>query len=134
MVGGILVFGQAVAAYLVGCVLEQAHLAFEPVISETTVILSVLIGVVLSIVTGVLPALRASQVKIVDALRGIQVKFTAKSSRNLVALGVLMAVLGFFVLLFNGVFDPETQVFWNSQGWDSLAAVEKPADRIRFSD
>jgi ABC-type antimicrobial peptide transport system permease subunit len=119
LVGG-LVFGQLVAAYLVG-LFGTGTLSVQPVVSETTVILSVLIGVVLSIVTGVLPALRASQVKIVDALRGIQVKFKSKSSRNLVALGVLMAVLGFFVLLFNGVLDPETQVFWSSQGWDSLA-------------
>ena len=118
LLGG-LAFGQAVAAYLVG-LFGTGQLSVQPVISETTIILSVIIGVVLSIVTGILPALRASQVKIVEALRGIQVKFKSKSSRNLVALGVLMAVLGFFVLLYNGVLDPETQVIWSSQGWDSL--------------
>jgi ABC-type antimicrobial peptide transport system permease subunit len=118
LLGG-LAFGQAVAVYLVG-LFGTGQLSVQPVISSTTVVLSVIIGVVLSIVTGVLPALRASQVNIVEALRGIQVKFKSKSSRNLVALGVLMAVLGVFVLLFNGNFDKETQVIWSSQGWDSL--------------
>jgi ABC-type antimicrobial peptide transport system permease subunit len=118
LLGG-LAFGQAVAVYLVG-LFGTGQLSVQPVISSTTVVLSVIIGVVLSIVTGVLPALRASQVNIVEALRGIQVKFKSKSSRNLVALGVLMAVLGVFVLLSNGNFDKETQVIWSSQGWDSL--------------
>ena len=119
LLGG-LAFGQTVAAYLVS-LFGTGQLSVQPVISETTIILSVTIGVVLSIVTGILPALRASQVKIVEALRGIQVKFESKSSRNLVALGILMAVLGTFVLLYNGVLDKETQVIWSNQGWDSLA-------------
>jgi ABC-type antimicrobial peptide transport system permease subunit len=119
LLGG-LAFGQTVAAYLVS-LFGTGQLSVQPVISETTIILSVIIGVVLSIVTGILPALRASQVKIVEALRGIQVKFKSKSSRNLVALGILMTVLGTFVLLYNGVLDKETQVIWSSQGWDSLA-------------
>ena len=118
LLGG-LAFGQAVAVYLVG-LFGTGQLSVQPVISETTIILSVIIGVVLSIVTGILPALRASQVKIVEALRGIQVKFKSKSSKNLVALGVLMAVLGIFVLLYNGNIDQETQVIWSGQGWDSL--------------
>ena len=118
LLGG-LAFGQTVAAYLVS-LFGTGQLSVQPVISETTIILSVTIGVVLSVVTGILPALRASQVKIVEALRGIQVKFKSKSSRNLVALGILMAVLGIFVLLYNGVLDKETQVIWRSQGWDSL--------------
>ena len=118
LLGG-LAFGQAVAAYLVG-LFGTGQLSVQPVISETTIILSVIIGVALSIVTGILPALRASQVNIVEALRGIQVKFKSKSSRNLVALGILMTALGIFVLLYNGVFDKETQVIWLIQGWDSL--------------
>jgi ABC-type antimicrobial peptide transport system permease subunit len=118
LLGG-LAFGQAVAVYLVG-LFGTGQLSVQPVISPTIVVLSVIIGVVLSIVTGVLPALRASQVNIVEALRGIQVKFKSKSSRNLVALGVLMVVLGVFVLISNGNIDKETQVIWSSQGWDSL--------------
>ena len=66
---------------------------------------------VLSIVTGILPALRASQVNVVEALRGIKLKFKAKSSRNLAVLGVLMAIAGIIVLLFNGVFDVANEVF-----------------------
>ncbi len=118
LLGG-LAFGQAVAVYLVG-LFGTGQLSVQPVISETTIILSVITGVTLSIVTGILPALRASQVNIVEALRGIQVKFKSKSSRNLVALGILMTVLGIFVLLYNGVLDKETQVIWIIQGWDSL--------------
>ena len=118
LLGG-LAFGQAVAAYLVG-LFGTGQLSVQPIVSETTIILSVTIGVVLSIVTGILPALRASQVNIVEALRGIQVKFKSKSSRNLAALGVLMSAFGIFVLLFNGNIDQETQVIWSFQGWDSL--------------
>jgi ABC-type antimicrobial peptide transport system permease subunit len=118
LLGG-LAFGQAVAAYLVS-LFGTGQLSVQPVISETTIILSVTVGVVLSIITGILPALRASRVKIVEALRGIQVKFESKSSRNLAALGILMAVLGIFVLLYNGVLDSKTQVIWSIKGWDSL--------------
>jgi len=118
LIGG-LVFGQAVALYLVG-LFGTGELSVQPVISQGTVILSVIIGVVLSIITGILPALRASRVNIVEALRGIKVKFTAKSSRNLAALGVLMIVAGIIILLYNGVFDETYQVFWSSEGWDSL--------------
>ena len=118
LLGG-LAFGQTVAAYLVS-LFGTGQLSVQPVISETTIILSVTIGVVLSIVTGIFPALRASQVKIVEALRGIQVKFKSKSSKNLMFLGILMMVLGIFVLLLNGVLDKETQVIWSYQGWDSL--------------
>ncbi len=118
LLGG-LAFGQAVAAYLVGLFGTGAS-SVQPVISQETVILSVVIGVVLSIVTGILPALRASQVNVVEALRGIKLKFKAKSSRNLAVLGVLMVIAGIIVLLFNGVFDKAYQVFWSSQGWDSI--------------
>ncbi len=118
LLGG-LAFGQAVAAYLVGLFGTGAS-SVQPVISQETVILSVVIGVVLSIVTGILPALRASQVNVVEALRGIKVKFKAKSSKNLAVLGVLMAIAGIIVLLYNGVFDEANQVFWSSAGWDSI--------------
>ncbi len=118
LVGG-LVFGQAVALYLVG-LFGTGELSVQPVISQGTVVLSVIIGVVLSIITGILPALRASRVNIVEALRGIKVKFKAKSSRNLAAFGVLMIIAGILTLLYNGVFEEAHQVFWSSEGWDSL--------------
>ena len=80
-VGG-LAFGQAVAVYLAG-LFGTGELSVQPVISQEVVILSVVVGVVLSIITGILPAIRASQVKIVEALRGIKVAFEPKSGRNL---------------------------------------------------
>jgi ABC-type antimicrobial peptide transport system permease subunit len=116
---GGLAFGQAVAMYLVG-LFGTGEFSVQPVISYQAVVLSIIIGVVLSIVTGVLPALRASRVNIVEALRGIRVAFEAKSSRNLVALGVLMTVGGVALLLYNGVVEPGYQAIWSSDGWDTL--------------
>jgi ABC-type antimicrobial peptide transport system permease subunit len=125
IVGGILglagglAFGQAVALYLVS-LFGTGALSVQPVISEQVVILSVIIGVALSIITGILPALRASRVNIVEALRGIKVSFEEKSSRNLVAIGMLAILGGCLVLLINGVFDTSTQVVWSTEGWDTL--------------
>jgi len=116
---GGLAFGQAVALYLVG-LFGTGELSVQPVVSQEAVILSVVIGVVLSIVTGILPALRASRVNVVEALRGIKVKFREKSSRNLAAFGVLIIIAGIILLLYNGVFEETHQVFWSSEGWDSL--------------
>jgi len=117
-VGG-LAFGQGVAVYLAG-LFGTGALSVKPVISQEVVILSVIVGVVLSIITGILPALRASRVNIVEALRGIKVAFQAKSGRNLAALGVLMALGGVILLLYNGVFEKSYQVFWSCEGWDTL--------------
>jgi len=116
---GGLAFGQAVALYLVA-LFGTGELSVQPVVSQEAVILSVIIGVVLSIVTGILPALRASRVNVVEALRGIKVKFKEKSSRNLAAFGVLIIIAGLVLLLYNGVFEATHQVFWSSEGWDSL--------------
>jgi len=118
LLGG-LAFGQGVAMYLVS-LFGTGELSVQPVISQQAVILSVIIGVVLSIITGILPALRASRVKIVEALRGIKVEFKEKSSRNLAAFGLLMIVGGIILLLYNGVIDETYQAFWFSEGWDSL--------------
>jgi ABC-type antimicrobial peptide transport system permease subunit len=125
IIGGIiglfggLAFGQAVAVYLIS-LFGTGELSVQPVISQEAVILSVIIGVVLSIITGILPALRASRVKIVEALRGIKVEFKEKSSRNLAVIGVLMMVGGIILLLNNGLIDESYQVFWSSEGWDTL--------------
>jgi len=118
LIGG-LAFGQAVAMYLVS-LFGTGELSVQPVISQEAVILSVIIGVVLSIITGILPALRASRVNIVEALRGIKVEFKEKSSRNLASLGLLMIVGGIILLLYNGVIEQNYQVVWVSEGWDSL--------------
>jgi ABC-type antimicrobial peptide transport system permease subunit len=117
-IGG-LAFGQGVALYLVG-LFGTGELSVKPVISQEIVVLSVVVGVVLSIVTGILPALRASRVNIVEALRGIKFSFEAKSGRNLAALGVLMALGGIAALLYNGIFNKSYQVFWSSEGWNTL--------------
>jgi putative ABC transport system permease protein len=125
IIGGILglfgglAFGQAVALYLVG-LFGTGEVSVQPVISQEAVVLSVIIGVALSIITGVLPALRASRVNVVDALRGIKVKFKAKSSRNLAVFGILIMLAGILLLLYNGVIEETQQFFWTSEGWDTL--------------
>ncbi len=119
LIGG-LAFGQAVALYLVG-LFGTGEFSVQPVISQQVVVSSVIVGVTLGIVTGLLPALRASRVNIVEALRGIKVSFKEKSSRNLVLLGILAFIGGLYFLLINGVLDDSSQVIWTSQGWDSLS-------------
>ena len=118
LVGG-LAFGQAVAAYLIN-LFGTGEFSVQPVVSQQVVVLSVLIGVALGILTGILPALRASRVNIVEALRGIKVTFAEKSGRNLALLGILAIAAGTFVLLINGVIDESTQVIWVAEGWNTL--------------
>jgi len=118
LVGG-LAFGQAVAVYLVS-LFGTGQFSVQPIVSQQVVILSVLIGVALGIVTGILPALRASRVNIVEALRGIKVPFEEKSGRNLALLGILAIAAGVFVLLINGVIDENYQAIWLTEGWNTL--------------
>jgi ABC-type antimicrobial peptide transport system permease subunit len=126
MIGGILgligglTFGQAVARYLVS-LFGTGELSVQPIISQQAMALSVVVGVTLGIITGLLPALRASRVNIVEALRGIKVSFKEKPSRNLVLLGIAAALAGSYFLLINGIFDDSADAIWTSQGWDSLS-------------
>jgi ABC-type antimicrobial peptide transport system permease subunit len=119
LIGG-LAFGQAVALYLID-LFGTGKASVQPVVSPQVVILSVIIGVALSIMTGLLPALRASRVNIVDALRGIKSSFEKKSGRNLIVLGILAIIAGGMVLLINGIVDESCQGIWTTEGWDTLA-------------
>jgi len=112
-------FGQIVASYLIS-IFGTGEMSVQPVVSQQVVVLSVLAGVALGIVTGVLPAIRASRVNVVEALRGIKVSFKEKSSRNLALLGILAIFAGVLVLLINGVFDETYQAIWLTTGWDTL--------------
>ena len=118
LIGG-LAFGQYVAAYLVS-LFGTGEFSVQPIVSQQVVILSVLTGVALGILTGVLPALRASRVNIVEALRGIKVSFEEKSGRNLALLGLLAVAAGGFVLLINGVVDTSYEGIWLTEGWNTL--------------
>jgi ABC-type antimicrobial peptide transport system permease subunit len=118
LIGG-LVFGQIVAMYIAS-LFGTGQFSVRPVLNESVIVSSVLIGVFLGILTGLLPAMRASRVNIVEALRGIKIKFEEKSGRNFVLLGVILIVLGILVLLNNGVFDDSLQYIWETKGWDSL--------------
>lgn len=118
LLGG-LGFGQLVASYLVS-MFGTGALSVQPIISQQVVILSVLSGMALGIITGVLPALRASRVNIVEALRGIKISFKEKSTRNLALLGIIAIIGGISVLLVNGTIDKSAQAIWLSTGWDTL--------------
>ena len=118
LAGG-LAFGQLVSLYLVS-LFGTGEASVQPIVSQQVVILSVIIGVSLGVATGVLPALRASRVNIVDALRGIKVSFKEKSGRNLGLLGVVLVVAGVLVLLINGVIDESCQAIWFTEGWDTI--------------
>jgi ABC-type antimicrobial peptide transport system permease subunit len=118
LLGG-LAFGQAVAVYLVD-LFGTGQFSVQPIVSQQVVVFSVLIGVALGIITGIMPALRASRVNIVEALRGIKVTFEEKSGRNLVLLGILAIAAGVFVLLINGVIVESYQAIWLTEGWDTL--------------
>jgi ABC-type antimicrobial peptide transport system permease subunit len=118
LVGG-LAFGETVAVYLAD-LFGTGQLSVQPIVSQQVVVLSVLIGVALGIITGILPALRASRVNIVEALRGIKTTFEEKSGRNLALLGILAIAAGVFVLLINGVIDKNYQAIWLTEGWNTL--------------
>jgi ABC-type antimicrobial peptide transport system permease subunit len=118
LIGG-LAFGQTVAAYLVS-LFGTGEFSVQPIVSQQVVVLAVLIGVALGIITGILPALRASRVNIVEALRGIKVSFEEKSGRNLALLGIVAIAAGVFVFLINGIIDQSYQGIWLTEGWDTL--------------
>jgi ABC-type antimicrobial peptide transport system permease subunit len=118
LIGG-LAFGQIVALYLVS-LFGTGQYSVQPVVSQEIVLLAVIIGVALAIITGILPALRASRVNVVEALRGIKVSFEEKSGRNLVLLGILAIIAGVLVLLINGGFDESYQPIWVSDGWNTV--------------
>jgi len=117
LAGG-LIFGQIVALYLV-FLFASGSASVQPIIKESVVIFSVLVGVTLGIITGLLPALRASRVNIVEALRGIKLSFEERSGRNFALIGVLFGLLGVVFLLNNGVINKEYQHIWDTTGWDS---------------
>jgi ABC-type antimicrobial peptide transport system permease subunit len=112
-------FGQTVASYLV-TLFGTGETSVQPVVSQQVVILSVITGVALGIVTGVLPALRASRVNIVEALRGIKTTFKEKSGRNLALLGILAIAASIAILLINGNLDKNYQAIWQTAGWNTL--------------
>ena len=117
--GGGLAFGQLVAMYLMS-LFGTGSQSVQPVVSQQVVVLSVIVGVALGIITGILPALRASRANIVDALRGIKSSVDEKSGRNLTLLGVLAIIAGAAVLLFYGVIDNSHQAIWLAEGWNSV--------------
>jgi ABC-type antimicrobial peptide transport system permease subunit len=118
LIGGI-IFGQFVALYLAD-LFGTGQFSVEPVIQNNVIVFAVLVGVFIGIITGILPALRASRVNIVVALRGIKIAFEEKSSRNLAFIGVLLSILGIYFLLSNGLIIEDYNYIWLQDGWNSL--------------
>ena len=117
--GGGLIFGWTVAFYLTNLFGTGAG-TVTPSVPASLIIFSVILGVVIAIVTGLLPAIRASRVNIVEALRGIKLFFEEKSSRNFIFIGIIIFIIGLLVLLDNGVFNTNYQPFWEAAGWNTI--------------
>ncbi|MHA1330352.1 MAG: ABC transporter permease, partial [Candidatus Hodarchaeales archaeon] len=117
LIGGVL-FGWIIASYL-SSIFGTGQGSVLPVIESKNILLSLISGVVLAIITGIFPSIRASRVNVVEALRGIKVKFEEKSSRNYILLGILISIFGIINLLQNGIIEG-TQSILVQEGWDSL--------------
>ncbi|MHA2362864.1 MAG: FtsX-like permease family protein [Candidatus Hodarchaeales archaeon] len=117
LVGG-LIFGWGIAFYL-GSLFGTGEFSVKPVIKSSFIVLSVVIGIILAVITGILPSIRAARVNIVEALRGIKTSFEEKSSRNYAFIGLIIAIFGLIILLQNS--DP----FWEFKaGYDSILEWE----------
>jgi ABC-type antimicrobial peptide transport system permease subunit len=120
---GGLIFGWTVAFYLSG-LFGTGSGSVNPIIPPELVFLSLFLGVLIAIITGIFPAIRASNVNIVEALRGIKTEFSDKSSRNLMLLGVFISLIGLRFILDNGLFNTDNQYIWDTAGWNSIAEQE----------
>lgn len=117
---GGLIFGWSIAYYL-SSLFATGTGSVNPIIPPDLVVLSLVIGVILAIITGILPAIRASNVNIVEALRGIKTSFSEKSSRNFVIIGGIIALIGIRVILENGFFNTSYQYIWTTAGWNTIS-------------
>ena len=116
---GGLIFGWTIAYYLSG-LFGTGGGSVNPVVPSDLVVLSLVIGVVIAIITGILPAIRASRVNIVEALRGIKTTFSEKSSNNYIVLGLIIAIIGILIILQNGLFNTNYQYIWETAGWNTI--------------
>ncbi len=116
---GGLVFGWSIAYYLAS-LFDTGAGSVNPVVPPDLVILSLLIGVIIAVLTGIFPAIRASNVNIVEALRGIKTSFSEKSSRNFLILGIIITLIGLRVVLENGFFNTSYHYIWTTAGWDTI--------------
>lgn len=116
---GGLAFGWTVAYYLSG-LFGTGSGSVNPVIPSSLVILALILGVIIAIITGVLPSIRASNVNIVEALRGIKTEFAEKSGRSFILLGIIVFIIGLRLLLENGLFNSANQYFWDTAGWNTV--------------
>lgn len=124
-------FGWLVAFYLAD-LFQSGSMSVTPVFQESVILFSVMVGLMIAILTGILPSLRASRVNIVEALRGIKTEIQDRSSRNYYFIGIFLLVVGIYVILKNGVIDTHLDGFWLiledsegiHQGYDTIREWE----------
>lgn len=123
--GGGILFGWAIA-YYIGNLWGTGAASVTPIIDPLLVVLALLIGVIIAVITGLWPSIRASRVNVVDALRGMKSgEFSEESSRNYAFLGIILLICGTYLLLRNGFFDSNLQYFWQfKEGYDSIREWE----------
>lgn len=132
LIGGIL-FGWFIA-YYIGTLWGSGSIA--PIIDPFIVLLALFVGVLIAVITGLWPSIRASRVNVVDALRGLKSEFSEGSSRNYspgFILGIILLGIGTYILLQNGLFNSDLQYFWQfKEGYDSIREWENILLTIGF--
>ncbi|MFX0115499.1 MAG: FtsX-like permease family protein, partial [Candidatus Hodarchaeota archaeon] len=109
-----------IGGYIYGVMLVYAQgWAFEypaheiPIIvTITTVQLSFIIGFVISLLTSVLPAMRASNINIVEVIRGIKPPEEQKLGRKGMYFGILLTIVGIFLAATSGLEPWQGQEAW----------------------
>ncbi|MHA2497043.1 MAG: FtsX-like permease family protein, partial [Candidatus Hodarchaeales archaeon] len=131
--GGGILFGWAIA-YFVGTSWGTGAASITPIIDPFVVLLALLVGVIIAVITGLWPSLRASRANVVDALRGMKSgEFSEGSSRNYAYFGIVLLICGTYLLLRNGLFDSDLQYFWQfKEGYDSIREWENILLAIGF--
>ncbi|MFX0115274.1 MAG: FtsX-like permease family protein [Candidatus Hodarchaeota archaeon] len=123
--GGGILFGWVIA-YYVGNLWGTGAASVTPIIDTFVVVLALFVGVIIAVITGLWPSIRASRVNVVDALRGMKSgEFSEGSLRNYAYLGIILLICGTYLLLLNGLFDSDLEYFWQfKEGYDSIREWE----------
>ncbi len=115
--------GYGMSVFLVdriGKTFFDSSIGLQPIVTGGAIIYSIALGLILSVGAGILPAIRAARVDVIEVIRGIK-KTTRKRSGN-VTLGLGLAFVMSGITIFaaqNVVYDS----FFTTVGWDT--AVEQ---------
>ncbi|GAH45030.1 unnamed protein product, partial [marine sediment metagenome] len=104
----------------IGKTFFDSSIGLQPIVTGGAVIYSIVLGLILSVGAGILPAIRAARVDVIEVIRGIK-KTTRKRSGNItMGLGLAFVMSGIAIfaaqmVVFDSLFTPD--------GWDT--AVEQ---------